>query len=392
MNAPPWPRLALAHCTDPGRDPNKQENEDSLAYHELALGHLLLVCDGMGGHAAGREASQLAVSTIAGELARAPAGAHPGEALRAAIEVANRRVYEMGGASSGSGRPGSTCVAVLIHPMGTEVAHLGDSRAYLFRAGQIWPLTRDHSMVQQMVDAGVLRAEDAHSHPDSNMITRALGMDAQAQVELKPDPVLQQPGDIFLLVSDGVSDVVRETDLQAIATLAGDATQLDRLCQQVVQLANARGGPDNTTILAAWVNEAGLRPGAGMPRAPAPTIIDEELPRNRPTNTLPGGIPAAPAPPPAAPLAAPLATPIPAAPRPPGAGATVKLIVHAPPGMSDDATVDHVPVSRTRRVVMGVLLALVGLLVAALSGMALFAEDEAPPPLVDAPPGSTSAR
>lgn len=404
----PWPRLSIGQQTDPGRDPSKQENEDSLLYQELHVGHLLLVCDGMGGHSSGREASQLAVSTILGELAKVVPGADPGEALVAAIQEANRRVYAMGG-SSEHGRPGSTCVAALIHPMGVEVAHLGDSRAYLIRSGQLWPLTRDHSMVREMVDAGVLRPEEAQGHPDSNKITRALGMGAEANVELRIERLMQQPGDVYILVSDGVSDVVRETDLQAMGTIAAEGAQLAQLCSQVVQLANARGGPDNTTILAAYVVEPGLRPEAAQqpPRrqGPPPTVVETTesplpvmgpAPRNRPLDTVPGGVPvvtatATPAPPPAAPLA----TPLPVSNRP-GAGATVKLAVHNdPPASLDRPTLtDATPAastSRLRRLVIGGTLAAVGLVITALSLRALLPSDEEPPPLPEHPASSASA-
>jgi serine/threonine protein phosphatase PrpC len=389
----PWPRLLLGQQTDPGRDPNKQENEDALAYQETHLGHLLLVCDGMGGHSAGREASHLAVSTILAELSRAPQGSDPGEALAAAIREANRRVFAMG--SADHGRPGSTCVAAIIHPMGVDVAHVGDSRAYLLRAGQLWPLTRDHSMVREMVDAGLLRPEEAQGHPDSNKITRALGMDAEARVELRSERTLQQAGDLFVLVTDGVTDVVRDTDLQAMGTVAAETGQLPQFCGQVVQLANARGGPDNITILAASVVEPGLRPEAAQQpprRAPQATVVETveaplpDLPPapHQPAHTLPG-VPAEALPP--APAAAPAATSLP--PKRPGAGATVPLPVHMPTPEPGDAqsTPTGVPAASSpgRRKVIGAILLVMGLVVLGLALRSLLAEDESPPPLEPAP-------
>jgi serine/threonine protein phosphatase PrpC len=391
----PWPRLLLGQQTDPGRDPNKQENEDALAYQETHLGHLLLVCDGMGGHSAGREASHLAVSTILTELSRAPQGSDPGEALAAAIREANRRVFAMG--SADRGHPGSTCVAAIIHPMGVDVAHVGDSRAYLIRAGQLWPLTRDHSMVREMVDAGLLRPEEAQGHPDSNKITRALGMDAEARVELRSERTLQQAGDLFVLVTDGVTDVVRDTDLLAMGTLAAETRQLPQFCGQVVQLANARGGPDNITILAACVVEPGLRPEATQqpprqtPQATVVETVEAPLPGlppapHPPAPTLPGVPNEALPPAPAAP-AAPAATSLP--PKRPGAGATVPLPVHMPapePGAAR-TTLTDVPATPSpgRRKAIGALLLVVGLVVLVLALRSLLAEDESPPPLEPAP-------
>lgn len=396
MNAP-WPRLIVGQLTDPGRDPSKQENEDSLVYQELHVGHLLLVCDGMGGHSSGREASQLAVATILAELAKVPAGSDPGDALASALREANRRVYAMGGASE-HGRPGSTCVAALLHPMGVEVAHVGDSRAYLIRSGQLWPLTRDHSMVWEMVAAGLLRPEDTQGHPDSNKITRALGMASEAQVELRNERLLQQTGDVFILVSDGVSDVVRDTDLQAMGTIAAEGAQMAPFCSQVVQLANARGGPDNTTILAAYVAEPGLRPEAAQqqPRRTAATVIGTTVeaplpdlggptPRNRPSDTVPGSQSAATGP-------APAATPLPGARISNPQGGTVKLPVHGAPGEADAPGLDRATLidgeahpaastSRLQRLVIGGTLIVVGLVMTVLSLKSLLPDDEAPPPL-----------
>ncbi len=424
----PWPRLVVAQQTDPGREPSKQENEDSVVYQELHVGHLLLVCDGMGGHSSGREASQLAVQTIVNELARTPAGSDPGEALKAAVEEANRRVHALGGKASHA-RPGSTCVAVLVHPLGVEVAHLGDSRAYLLRAGQLWPLTRDHSMVQEMVASGILRAEDAINHPDANKITRALGMSPEAQVELRQERLLQQPGDVFLLVSDGVTDVVRDSDLTAMATISAEGAQMAQLCAQVVQLALARGGPDNTTILAASVSDPGLRPDAAQqpPRrsfATAHTVVETveasapQLPPPAAGATLPG----APAPVLAAAMAGESsgtslqppagATTAPRVSGPslsPSSGRTVPLAVHGPTaggggGSSgaartvidvEEPTLPAVaapPTNRAVRVGIGLTMAFGGLVLMLLSIRSLWPTDESPPPLDDhASPSATAA-
>jgi PPM family protein phosphatase len=436
----PWPKVAVAHRSDPGRDPNKQVNEDACVYQETPFGHLLVVCDGMGGHAAGKEASTLAISVILAELAKTPTATAPGEALRQAIKAASRSVWALGALPEAGGRPGSTCVASLVHSMGTEVAHVGDSRMYLVRAGQIWQLTRDHSMVQQMVDAGLLRPEEMIGHPDSNKITRALGMDVEADVELRQDVLLQQPGDLFMLCSDGVSDVVRDSDLLAMATLSLDGARVPQLCEQVVQLANARGGPDNITIMVALVLEAGLRaqaasrgPSRTIPEGdtePAPPVMagahggalgGGELPPdttrlNRPLNTVPGDaapmLPHAPSP-----AASPHAQ---TARKRPDAGMTVPLAVHQatqgaavlPGGTTggrqatviDDATVDTAagepppetapaaaPASRGKRVAIGTVLAVAGVVLAGLSLSSLLGEDEAPPPLVEGPSAASAS-
>src|ERR1044071_4812282 len=189
------PHLEVAQRTDPGRDPNKQENEEASGHQLTRLGHLLVVCDGMGGHALGQEASQLALRTIMQMVDGAPPGTPPGPAMRGAVAQAGRLVYQMGGSGPQAGRPGSTCVAVLVHAGGAEIAHVGDSRAYLFRRGQIWQLTKDHSVVQQMIDLGALAPQQAAAHPEANKITRALGMSPETDVDLRDSPVPYEPED-----------------------------------------------------------------------------------------------------------------------------------------------------------------------------------------------------
>src|SRR5258708_34256551 len=122
------PAVEYAERSDPGRDPDKQVNEDACGHRETRFGHLCVVCDGMGGHAAGREAAELALPTIFEAFDRAREGDEPAQALRAAVEEASRRVYGMHSSEVAVGRPGSTVVAVLMDASGTQVAHVGDSR------------------------------------------------------------------------------------------------------------------------------------------------------------------------------------------------------------------------------------------------------------------------
>ena len=181
-------KIDFAQASNPGRDPNKQVNEDSCGYAETRFGHLAVLCDGMGGHYGGKEASRTAITTIFEmfeQLAAAMAARR--RPSRRAIEEAGRRVYLLGGPPENRTRPGSTVVAMLLHDRGLDVAHVGDSRAYVIRSNQIYPLTRDHSMVQGMIDAGMLTEESAMGHPDSNKITRALGMRPDVDVELRPE-------------------------------------------------------------------------------------------------------------------------------------------------------------------------------------------------------------
>ncbi len=235
------PEVELFCVSDPGREPTKQVNEDSGRATRTRLGHLALVCDGMGGHAHGQAASQAAVDTVIERLSHPPFDRAPGPALVQAIQHANHVVYQQGGGPTVEGRPGTTCVAVLVHAGGAEIAHVGDSRVYLIRSGQIYRMTRDHSVVQQLVDAGMLSAEQAVEHPDANRITRALGMAPTVEVELYPGPFEVGPGDLFLLVSDGLTDLVPDPEIASVVNnRVGEG--LAAACQALVDLANLRGG------------------------------------------------------------------------------------------------------------------------------------------------------
>ena len=241
---PNIPAVEVAFRTDPGRDPEKQVNEDAASHVESRLGLLAVVCDGMGGHAGGKEASELAVKTIVEIVQAAPSATTPRDALRVAIEEANRRVWGMP-TDEGGYRPGSTVVAMLAHAAGVEIAHVGDSRIYLVHAGAITQVTKDHSMVQEMVDRKIIKAEDAASHPDANKIMRALGIAKDVEVDLRPEPIAYTAGDVFILCSDGLSDLVGASEILDVAGSKPAA----QAAGQLIDLANARGGHDNITAM-----------------------------------------------------------------------------------------------------------------------------------------------
>jgi protein phosphatase len=201
----------------------------------------------MGGHYGGQEASRRAITTIFEQIALAPAEL-PAAALKFAVEIAARRVYELGGPADNKIRPGSTVVAMLFHDHGVDVAHVGDSRAYVIRSGQIYPLTRDHSMVQAMIDAGFITEEQAIGHPDANKITRALGMKPEVEVEVRPEPMELFPGDLLLTASDGLTDLALPKDILGATRQALASGGLAHGCEQLVRMANDRGGHDNITV------------------------------------------------------------------------------------------------------------------------------------------------
>jgi serine/threonine protein phosphatase PrpC len=280
------PAVEYAERSDPGRDPSKQVNEDVCGHRETRLGHLCVVCDGMGGHAAGREAAELALATIFETFEHAPEGAAPATVLRAAIEEASRRVFAMPTTEVALGRPGSTVVAVLMHAQGTEVAHVGDSRAYLVHEGQIFRVTRDHSIVQEMVDRGLITLQQAAVHPDANRITRALGMAPEVEADLRLQPLEHVTGDAFVLCSDGLSDLVEDAEILA----AVDGVPAAQATGKLVDIANARGGHDNITVLVLRARSAAIAPTGGV----APTVAQTQVTQATALPGLAAGEPAIP--------------------------------------------------------------------------------------------------
>jgi PPM family protein phosphatase len=276
---PDLPAVEYAERSDPGRDPDKQVNEDACGHRPTRYGHLCVVCDGMGGHAAGREAAELALTTIFDVFDGAAEGALPGQVLRSAIEEASRRVHVMHTSEVAMGRPGSTVVAVLLHAMGTEVAHVGDSRAYLVQQGQVFRLTRDHSIVQELVDRGLLTPQQATHHPEANRITRALGMAADVEPEVRPLPVHHVAGDAFVLCTDGLCDLVLDHEILGVVGGEPAAQAVGKL----VDLANARGGHDNVTVAIMRARETAIASTTSI----APTVAQTSATQATATATAP---------------------------------------------------------------------------------------------------------
>ncbi|MEW9556003.1 Stp1/IreP family PP2C-type Ser/Thr phosphatase [Nonomuraea sp. NPDC050783] len=223
----------------------REGNEDS-AY---ASGRLLAVADGMGGHAHGEVASSVAIAAMA-SLEEVPKGGDLLNAIEAAVRDANRRLHEMVGRDPSLKGMGTTLTAMLWN--GTQVAlvHVGDSRAYLLRRGELYQITHDHTLVQQLVDDGRITPEEAATHPQRSILLRAL--DGSGEVD--PDLTLReaQVGDRYLLCSDGLSGVVSAETLHATLTNIDDPEEVVR---QLIDLANRGGGPDNITCVLADVLE-----------------------------------------------------------------------------------------------------------------------------------------
>jgi protein phosphatase len=217
----------------------REGNEDS-AY---AGRRLLAVADGMGGHAAGEVASAAAIAAL--EPLDETGADDPEVALRDAMSGANRTLREMVAADHDLDGMGTTCTAVLVDDEYAWLAHIGDSRAYLFREGTLQQITRDHTFVQQLVDEGRIRPEEASTHPQRNLITRVL--DGRDEMQLDFDRLDLVPGDRLLLCSDGLSAVVTDASLSEVLTTPVP----DEAVRRLVDLALRGGAPDNVTCIVA---------------------------------------------------------------------------------------------------------------------------------------------
>jgi protein phosphatase len=221
--------------SDVGRQ--REGNEDSM----LAEPPLFAVADGMGGAQAGEVASSLAVEAV-GELPSDPDG--PEEALVDAISEANRRIHEMAQEDRSLAGMGTTMTATLVHDGKVTIGHVGDSRMYRWREGELAQLTDDHSLVAELERHGKLTAAEARVHPQRSMILRALGIGPEVEVDTYCFE--GRDDDVFLLCSDGLSGLVHD---EVIADVLGSAESLDVAAQELIELANLSGGPDNITAV-----------------------------------------------------------------------------------------------------------------------------------------------
>ena len=234
----------------------RKNNEDNFGY-DTRQG-IYIVCDGMGGAAAGEVASKLGVETVLTYFRessrngnfRSIGEMHEGlsaraNALESAIHLANSAIYEMGSKSETKRGMGSTIVALLNKGNYVSIGHVGDSRIYLIRHGNIQQLTNDHSLVMEQVRRGLITREQAEKSEMQNIIIRALGSEESVKADV--DDLVGLPGDIFLLASDGLTKHVKDDWLLGIVTEY--AHDLDQACTALIDAAKAHGGDDNITCI-----------------------------------------------------------------------------------------------------------------------------------------------
>lgn len=269
-------RMTAAGLTDTGRV--RTRNEDSFLVAELkraldvvgssvaqpetlfseARAHLLVVADGMGGHQGGDEASRLAVVTVEEVLLNAspslfplPGEDVPGE-LKEALRAADARLFEVAAQRPELEGMGTTITAAYVVGSTMYVVHAGDSRAYLYRQGVLEQVTRDHTLVGELVRHGVLSAEEARLHAMRNIVTNAAG-GRERGLEAETHRRRLEPGDVVLLCTDGLTEMLPDPD---IARLLDDGREPERVCQRLLAAANARGGRDNVTCVVARFDDA----------------------------------------------------------------------------------------------------------------------------------------
>ena len=238
--------------TDPGLA--RENNEDSVTFDALA--RLGILADGMGGYNAGEIASGMATTFIKSEMGRwlSQAGRHANakevrRAMEICVENANRSIFNAANSNPQYTGMGTTLVIGVFQDARAMLGHIGDSRCYRLRNGEFMQVTKDHSLLQEQIDAGLITPEQAATSMNKNLVTRALGVEDTVLLEVNEHRV--DPGDIYLMCSDGLSDMV---DDEGIAEIMRGPVTLQQMAEQLIAAANAKGGRDNISVLLAQAN------------------------------------------------------------------------------------------------------------------------------------------
>ncbi len=245
--------------TDPGRA--RENNEDSVVFD--AATHTMVLADGMGGYNAGEIASGMATAFINSELSRwlAEAGdGASGKEVRRAMEIcvgnANLSIYNAANSNTQYAGMGTTLVVGVFRGDSLLIGHIGDSRCYRLRNGVLEQITKDHSLLQEQIDAGLITLAQAANSSIKNLVTRALGVEGQVVLEVNEHIV--QPGDLYLMCSDGLSDMVDDVTIAKIVTTEAE---LPHIADELISAANANGGRDNISVLIAAAAEVAEKRG-----------------------------------------------------------------------------------------------------------------------------------
>ena len=254
---------SYAGASDTGR--KRRRNEDSY----VLAPPIFAVADGMGGAQAGEIASRLAAAALEDTDPGAKSGA---ERVTSLIQEANRRVHQRAIADPATSGMGTTMTVALVEGTTVTFGHVGDSRAYRYRKGAFEQITEDHSLVNELLKSGKLSPEEADSHPQRSVITRAVGTDPDVDVD--SFTIDAEVGDVFLICSDGLTDMVDDEDIRSV--LEKFHNDLDRATKSLVSAANRGGGEDNITVVAFSISEDGVAETARM------SAVDEDTMENIP--------------------------------------------------------------------------------------------------------------
>lgn len=233
----------IAKATDTGVA--RQVNEDSMNVFDSPNGQVMVVCDGMGGQAAGDVASQLAV-TIIEDILTNNIFASPEEAIRRSIMAANQGVLNRTASNPELAGMGATCVMLIIKEGRVHCGWVGDSRIYYISNHSIRQISHDQSYVQQLVDSGQITKDEAVNHPQKNEITNCIGLPGMTEPETVAVPIMPEPGSFFLLCSDGLSSMVDEVRIECV--ISSNDMSLQQKADRLVEMANEAGGLDNITV------------------------------------------------------------------------------------------------------------------------------------------------
>jgi protein phosphatase len=271
--------LSVAARTDVGMI--RSGNEDAFFAHATDQLGLFIVADGMGGHAAGEVASEMAVQIVSRELGQIEDlhGDGVRERVAHALRTANRAIFERTLAESDKQGMGTTASVLILSGKRYLIGQVGDSRVYMLREGGLKQLTKDHSYVQEQVDAGLLTPEQARYHPYSNVITRCVGAGESSEPDTFAGEV--KAGDVFLLASDGLTGMVDDRRLQQLLLSRATAR---RVVDALIAEANYRGGLDNITAIVVQVQQVDAKDGGGE----APTVEGPALPETEPNEVSRG--------------------------------------------------------------------------------------------------------
>ena len=242
------PGALLSAQTDIGCQ--RGNNEDAFGYWEpeddeqfSRKGRLAIVADGMGGYEGGQEASRLAVESVISSY-RDFRGEDPQQGLIEALHSAHRRIRQQAATHLEFAGMGTTCTATALIEKSLYFAHVGDTRLYLIRGGQISQLTRDHSYVGRLVESGVLSREEAEHHPQRNILTAAMGTGIDLMLDSPGRPAQLQAGDLLVLCTDGLWGQVRDAEILRVV----ENNDPEEAVRELIRLARERGGPDNITV------------------------------------------------------------------------------------------------------------------------------------------------